>query len=79
MLISHMKIVLYFISVLHAILKKTVWNFCFLKVFFSLVRNENNIKRPGFYTLQATFVSNFPLKQLKQNKNTWEYCGHLEL
>ena len=33
---------------------------------FLLFRNENNIKRPGFYTLQVTRVfSNFPLKQLK--------------
>ena len=62
--VSHIKIVLYFISVLHAILKKNVWNFCFLKLFCSLVRNGNNMKRPGFYTLQVTF----PLKKLKQNK-----------
>ena len=47
-LILHIKIVLYFISVLHAILKKSMWNFFFLKVFLSLVRNENNTKRPGF-------------------------------
>ena len=60
---------LYFISLLHAISKKSVWNFCFLKLFGSLVRNENNIKRLGFYTLQVTMVfSNFPRKQLKQNK-----------
>ena len=77
--ISHIKIVIYFISVLHAILNKTVWNFCFLKVFFFLVRNENNIKRPGFYTLEVTRVfSNFPIKQLRQNKNTCQYCDHLE-
>ena len=59
----------YIISVLHAILKKSVSSFCFLRLFCSLVRNKNNIKRPGFYTLQVTRVfSNFPLKQLKLNK-----------
>ena len=59
--VSHIEIVLYFISVLHAILKKSVWNFCFLKLFCSLVF--------CFYTLQTTSVfSNFPLKQLKPNK-----------
>ena len=41
-----MKIVLSFISILHLILKKSVRNFCFLKLFRSLVT-----KRPGFHTL----------------------------
>ena len=46
-------------------------NFCFLKLFSSLARNENS-KRPGFYTLQlARLFSNFPhLKQLNKIKNT---------
>ena len=53
------------------VLKKKVWNFCFFKLFCSLVTNEN-IKRPGFYTLQVTSVfSNSPqLKQLNKIKNT---------
>ena len=70
----------YFISILHVLLKKSVWNFYVLKLFCSLVRNEN-IKRPGFYTLQVTRVfSNFPqLKQLNKIKNTCEYCDPLEL
>ena len=77
----YIKIVLYFIYILHdAILKKNVWSFCFLKLFCSLVRNDN-IKRPGCYTLQVTRVfSNFSqLKQLNKIKNTCEYCGPLEL
>ena len=45
-----MKILLYFISILHLILKKSVWNFSFLKLFCSFVQIENT-KRPGFYTL----------------------------
>ena len=51
----------------------------FLKLFCSLVRN-GNIKRPGFYTLQARRVfSNFPQqKQLSKIKNTCEYCGLFE-
>ena len=55
--VSYIKIVLYFISILHSILKKSVCNFCFFKLFCSLVRNEN-IKRPGFYTLKARMKSN---------------------
>ena len=48
--------------------------------FFSLVRNEN-IKRPGFYTLQlARVFSSFSrLKQLNKIKYTCEYCDLLEL
>ena len=66
--------------ILHAILKNTVWNFCFLKFFCSFVRNEN-IKRPVFYTLQVTRVfSNFQqLKQLNKIKNTCECSDLLEL
>ena len=76
----YIKIVLYFISVLHVILKKSVQNFCFLKLFCSLVKNENT-KRPAFYTLLVTRVfSNFPqLKQLNKIKNTCEYCDFLQL
>ena len=52
-----------------------------MKLFWSLVRNEN-IKKPGFYMLQVTRVfSNFPqLKKLNNiKKNTREYYGLLEL
>ena len=64
-----MKIILYFISILHVILKKSVRNFSFFKLFCSVVRNEN-IKRPGFYMLQvARNFSNFP--QLKQLYLSW--------
>ena len=51
----------------------------FLKLFCCLVRN-GNIKRPGFYALQAKRAfSNFPqLKQLNKIKNTREYCGLFE-
>ena len=47
-------------------------NFCFLKLFCSLVKN-------GFYTLLVTRVfSNFPqLKQLNKIKNLREYCDLL--
>ena len=77
--VRHIKTVLYFISILHIILKKSVWNFYFF-LFCSLVRNEN-IKRPGFYTLQVTKVfSNFlQQKQLKTIKYTCEYCDLIEL
>ena len=58
---TRIKTALYLISVLHAILKKCLWNFCFMKLFCSL-------ERPGFYTLQVSKVFwNYPLKQLKQN------------
>ena len=57
------KIILYFISGLHVILKKNVLNFFFLKLFCSLGKNENT-KGPGFYMLLVTRVlSAFP--QLK--------------
>ena len=76
----YIKIVLYFISILHVILKESVQNFCFLKLFCSSVKNENT-KRPAFYTLLVTRVfSNFPqLKQLNKIKNTCEYCDFLQL
>ena len=76
--VLYIRIVLYFISIYHIILNKCVWNFCFLELFCSSIRNEN-IKRPGFYTLQVTRVfSNFPqLKQLNKTKNTCEYSNFL--
>ena len=55
MYVSSIKIVLYFISILHVILKKSVLNFCFLKLFCSLVKNENT-KRAGFYTFNKGFL-----------------------
>ena len=72
--------VLYFISIPHVILKKSVRNFCFLKFFCSLIKNGNT-KRPGFYMLLVTRVFlNFPqLKQLNKMKDTCEYCDLLEL
>ena len=52
----------------------------FIFIFCYSVRDEN-LKRPGFYTLQVTrMFSNFPqLKQLNKIKNTCEYCDLLEL
>ena len=54
----------------------------FLSFFLScsLVRNEN-LKRPGFNTLQVTRIfPNFPqLKQLNKIKNTYKYYDFLEL
>ena len=51
-----------------------MWDFCFLKLFCSLVKNENT-KRPGFYTLRVKVFLNFPQKkQLNKIKNTCEYC-----
>ena len=75
-----MKTALCLISILHVILKKRVGNFCFLKLFCSLVKNKNT-RRPSFYALLVTrFFSNFPqLKQLNKIKNTCEYCDPLEL
>ena len=66
--------------ILHVILKKSVQNIGFLKLFCSLVKNENT-KRPGFYTLLVKRVfSNFPqLKQLNKIKNTCEYYDLLDL
>ena len=71
--VSYIKIVLYLISALHVILKKSVWSFYFLKLFCSLVRSET-IKRPGFYTLQVKriFLSFPHLKQINKFKNTCE-------
>ena len=75
-----MKIVLYFISIFHLILKESVQNFCFLKLFCSLVQNEN-IKGPGFYTLLVTrvFLSFHQVKQLNKKNNTCGYCDLVEL
>ena len=61
--VSHIKIVLYFISILHVILKKRVRNFCFLKLFCSSVKNQNT-KKTGFYTL---LVARIFLKSLSWN------------
>ena len=54
--------------------------FVFLKLFCSLVKNENT-KRSGFYRLPVTrvFLDFPPLKQLKKMKNKCEYCDLLEL
>ena len=75
--VSHIKTALYFISILHVILKKSVE---FSKLFCSLDKNENT-KRPGSYTLLVTRVfSNFlQLKQLNKTNNAFEYCDLLEL
>ena len=56
--------------------------FLIFETFSSLVRNEN-IKIPGFYTLQVQLVtrifSNFPqLKQLNKIKITCKYRNLLE-
>ena len=79
MIFIHIKIVLYFIYILHAILKKSLSNFSFLN-FCSLIKNEN-IKRLGFYTLQVTRVFSYfqQLKQLNKIKNTCKYCDILEV
>ena len=59
----YIKIVLYFISILHVMLKKSVWIFNFFKFFYFLLFSLK-LKRPAFYTLQVRRVfSNFP--QLK--------------
>ena len=58
-----------FISILHFILKKSVWNFSFLLFLLlrSLVRNEN-IKRPGCVTINKGFLEFSTTKKTKQNK-----------
>ena len=61
------KIVLCFISILHVILKKSVQNFCFLKLFCSLIKNENT-KRPGFYTSNKDCLRFSSTKTTKQKK-----------
>ena len=59
--VLYIKIALYFISILHFILKRNA-EFFFFIIFFSLVRNENR-KRPAFHTLQISRVfSNFVLE-----------------
>ena len=45
--VSYIKIVLHFISILHIILKKSMRDFYFLKVFYSLVKSET-AKRPDY-------------------------------
>ena len=68
--VSYIKIVLYLISALHAILKKSVEFLLFETFFCSLVRS-GTIKRPGFYTLQVKriFLSFPHLKQINKFKN----------
>ena len=69
----YIKTVLNFISIFHVILKKSEWNFLIVIIIFlfcSSVRDEN-VKRPGFYTLQVTRIfSNFP--QLKQQNKEYK-------
>ena len=58
----------------HAILKKSVWNFYILLFFLFcyLVRNKN-VKRLDFYMLQVTRTfSNFP--QLQQQNKVMNTC-----
>ena len=76
----YIKFVLYFISILHVILEKSVRNFCFLKFFCYSVKNKNT-KRPGFYTLLVTrvFLNCPQLKQLNKIRNMCEDCNLLEL
>ena len=52
---------------IHVILKRSVWNFCFLKLFCSLVRNENT-KRPDSYVTSKGFLEFCRTKTAKQNK-----------
>ena len=60
------KIVLYFISLLHVILKKSLRNFCFLNLFYSLVRNE---KIWFLYVASSKgFLKFSTAKTFKQNK-----------
>ena len=77
--VLHMKIALYFISILNVILNKSVQNFCFLKLFCSLFKNQNT-ERPGFYMFLVTrvFLNSPQLKQLNK-MNTCELCDLLEL
>ena len=58
--VSYIKIILYFISILHVILKKSVRNFFFLKLFCSLV----NL----FVTSSKDFLKFSSAKTTKQNK-----------
>ena len=73
-------IILYFYTLCRIKKVSRIFLIYYFFLFCSLVRNEN-IKRPGFYTLQVARVSsNFPqLKQLNKIKNTCEYCDLLEL
>ena len=52
MYVSYIKTVLYYISILNVILKKSVQNFCFSKLFCSLVKNEN--KKTWFQYVTST-------------------------
>ena len=58
--------VLYFISILHVIPKKNVWNFCFLNLFCSLVRNEKTWFL--YVTSKKGFLEFSTAKTTKQNK-----------
>ena len=68
--VSHIRIVLYFISIRHVILKKIVPNFFFfLKLFCSLVKNENTKKTWFLYvTSNKGFLEFSSAKTTKQNK-----------
>ena len=66
-------IILYFYTSCH--IKKSVWNFFFLNLVSSLVRNEKTWFLVRKTLLQVTRVpSNFPeLKQLNKIKNTYDH------
>ena len=52
--VSYIKIVLNFISILHIVLRESVWNFSFFLIFFffiSLVRHENRDEHCEFLIL----------------------------
>ena len=73
-------IILHFYTSCYIIEKSVEFIFLWFFSFCFLVTNEN-IKRPGFYTLHLTRIfSNIPqLKQLNNINNTCEYCDLLEL
>ena len=79
--VSYMIVALYFISILHAILKKSMWNFSFFFFSFWLFSSKWKHRNTWFLNAKVTGVfANFPqIKYLKKIKNTCEYCDLFEL
>ena len=67
--VLQIKIVLYFLSILHVILTKSVELFFFLELFWSSVRNENTCNKYCKITSDKDFLNFSTAKITKQNKD----------
>ena len=68
--VLNIKIVLYFISILHVILKKSVWNYFFFIISFLLFSENLKYKKTWFLyvTSNKGFFEFSPAKTTRQNK-----------